>query len=630
MPVTIQGERPGGQFTSSLSGVKYDYTYPIGDWTPGGELHERLKRHILELAQDSWSVISKRHPSWDLVDDTCSAFIPLDQKEKKVQAKDGRKPVSIVVPITYSIKETLLAHLLAIYGADNIWQYDPRGPEDVGGAALLENIIDAQARRFKHLGSLNTFCSDAISKGIGVMAPVWETKYGLTEQIVQDPLTGQAVNINQPSVLFQGNRLRNINPRLYLPDPNVPAHEVQDGEFVAWIWRDNANSILEEEFNNPGTIFNARYLQHLSDGRSTIFKERNQGSVKSNNINSKPIDRIFIYQRIIPAQFGLGPSEYPEIWCFQLAGDQVIIAARPLGLRHNMYPVVVAAPDTDGYSTCPIARLEVTMGLQRAADFLYNIHMASMRKNMHGTTVYDPSVINTNDLVNDNPFKYVRVRRQMFGLNAIDKGFRHFPHPDTTGGNVNEVGFIDQMASKYLGAVESMQGVMGRGERRSAQEARMTHMAGVGRVEKMARIISEQALMDMSYMIASHTQQFMAGEQYISITGRLQDELIGLYGLDPGTTRVPVGPADIANIEFDVIMRDGSLPGSDFIQEHVQLMQLALSDPKIYQQYDTARWMGELAKQMGIKNINDFRIRANVQTTQEVQQGLEEGTLEKL
>ena len=184
------------------------------------------------------------------------------------------------------------------------------------------------------------------------------------------------------------------------------------------------------------------------------------------------------------------------------------------------------------------------------------------------------------------------------------------------------------MASKYAGAVESMQGTFQGGERRSAEEARMTHMSGVGRVEKMARIISEQAMGDLGYMIASHTQQFLSREQYVNITGRLQEDLISIYGLDPNTARVPVGPADVANIDYDVIIRDGSLPSSAFVTENVQLLQLALSDPNIYAEFDTGRWMAELAKNMGIKNINDFRVKADVLPTAQVEEAVANGEIQ--
>ena len=374
MPVSIQGNKHNHDRGNSRVEETYDYQYPYGDFTPGSETHEKIKRRILDRAIESWSVISERHNDWDRVDDTLKAFIPTDEKERKILLRDGRKPVSIVVPITYAIKEVLLAHLLAIFSHDGIWQYAARGPEDVGGAALLENLVDAQSKRFKHLLALNTFFEDGCAKGIGILAPVWETKYGLKEQIIQDPLTGQAIETMSQYVQFEGNKLRNINPRLYLPDPNVPAHDVQEGEFVGWIWRDNAVGILEEEFHNPGEIFNAKYLKHLTDGRSTVFGHRDESHPATTN--SQPVDRIYMYDKIIPAELGLGPSEYPEIWCFQLAGDEYIISAKPLGLHHNMFPAAVCAPDSDGYTTCPIGRLEVTMGMQTTANFLYNTRIA--------------------------------------------------------------------------------------------------------------------------------------------------------------------------------------------------------------------------------------------------------------
>lgn len=628
MPVTID---PNPQTsTSELRSRDYGYAYPFEkDFRPGSELHESLKRRILDRAQESWDVMSERHPDWDKVDNTMTAFIPQDKREKQVKSMDGRKPTSVVVPITYAIKETILSHLISIYTYDGLWQYEARGPEDVPGVALLENLIDAQSRWFKHLLAVHTFLQDGISKGLGVVAPVWETKYGLRDQIVQNPLTGEQIRQPEHFVEFEGNRLRNIDPRLYLPDVNVPAHEVQDGEYVGWVWRDNMLSILAEEQNSPDEIFNAKYLKHLGDGRTALFRD-GKDTVTS-RLNTHPIDRIYMYDRIIPAEVGLGPSEYPEIWCFQLAGDEVIISAKPLGLTHNMFPVAVCAPDFDGYGARPISRLEVTLGLQGVADFLYNSHIADVRKNQFGLHIYDPSIINTNDLVNNNPHKYIRVRRKMFGQNAIEKGYKHIPIPKSTLTHVDEVSVIDGLIAKATGASESMQGVYASaGPRKSVEEARNTHLSGMGRIEKMARIISEQGMSDLAYMMGKHTQQFMSMETYVKITGRLHQDLMRIYDLSPDEVHLPVGPQDIIDISYDAIIRDGSNPSSSFIQEHIQLMQLAAADPRVYSTYDTARWMGELAKTMGIKNFEDFRFKARMAGTGEIEEGMAEGTLQPL
>ena len=616
---------------TNFGSVDYQYDYGgLPDMRPGSPLHEKLLRLVMDGSAESWDTMKERHPEWDKVEDTCKAFIPLDAKEMKVKSKDSRRPTSIVVPLSYAVRETLLSHLMAIYMQDIIWQFDPRGPEDVLSTALMENLIDTQAKKFKHALSIHTFLKDGITNGLGIMAPIWETKYGLRDQIIQDPFTGQTIKEKQQVLLHEGNKLKNINPRLYLPDPNVPANEVQEGEFVSWIWRDSQIGILEEEYSGQGDIFNAKYLHHIADGRSKIFSDSRNDQTYSSQQNTRPIDRIFMYKKIIPAQVGLGPSEYPEIWAFQVAGDEVVISAKPLGLNHQMFPVAVCAPDYDGYGPTPIGRLEVTMGLQGVADFLYNSHVANVRKVLNDMVVVDPSVINMSDLTREGSGKIIRVRRNMFGQNAIDKGIKHIPVASVTGSHVNEVGVVDGIMSKVSGASESMQGVFAGGERRSAQESRDTFLSGVGRVEKMARIISEQAMGDLGFMLASHTQQFLSQDTYVRATGRNQEAIMVNLGIDPTTTRVPVGPSDLMDVNYDAIIRDGSMPSTSFIQEHIQLLDLATRDPQTYNQYDTARWMAEIARRMGVKNIDDFRLEVTTQSNSQVEAGMEEGNLEAI
>jgi hypothetical protein len=628
MPITVD-PNPHSRSTS-LSNVDHQYPYPDGlDLKPGSKLHETIKRRVLDRAQESWSVMQNRHGEWDAVDATLTAFMPIDEKERIVKAKDSRRPVSIVVPLSYAVKETLLSHLLAIFTQDILWQFDPRGPEDVLGVALMESLIDAQSKHFRHTLALHTFFQDGISKGIGVVAPVWETKYGLRNQMVMDPFTGMPIQNKEEFIRAEGNRLRNINPRLYLPDPNVPAHEVQDAEFVSWVWRDNLIGLLEEEHHSPGTMFNVKYLKSLTDCRSKIFNDANRDNQPSQQ-NTKPVDRIYMYDKVIPNELGLGPSDVPEIWLFQLAGDEVVIGAQPLGLDHNMFPVAVCAPDFDGYGPTPIGRLEVTLGLQGVADFLYNSHIANVRKSLNDMLVVDPSVININDLTRPGAGKIIRVRRPMFGQGALDRGIKAIPVASVTGGHVNEVGVVDGIMSKVSGASESLQGVFAGGERKSAQESRDTFMSGVGRIEKMARVISEQAMGDLGYMMAMHTQQFLSQESYVGLIGRSGDSIRRILNLNPMEDRVPVGPQDIINVGFDAIIRDGSMPSSSFVRENIELLQLAISDPRTYETYDTARWMAEIARRMGVKNIEDFRLDVHVQPDAQVMEQAGAGNLEGL
>ena len=104
------------------SSVKFDYKYPDGlDLSPGSKLHRKLKDEIYNRALNSQASMSKRYPYWQSIDRTLTAYIEIDEKEQKVLEDDNRKPVSIVLPYSYAVMETLLAYMISAFVQEPIF-----------------------------------------------------------------------------------------------------------------------------------------------------------------------------------------------------------------------------------------------------------------------------------------------------------------------------------------------------------------------------------------------------------------------------------------------------------------------------------------------------------------------------
>ena len=108
---------------------------------------------------------------------------------------------------------------------------------------------------------------------------------------------------------------------------------------------------------------------------------------------------------------------------------------------------------------------------------------------------------------------------------------------------------------------------------------------------------------DLGYMIASHTQQLMTQNLYVSMTGRWEDDLRQEYG---DVTRKMVNPFDIV-VDYDVIENDGSIPADGDLATMTQLFQTVASQPLLAAQFDTVRIFQRIARMAGVKDINDFK-----------------------
>jgi len=615
--------------------VKYDYNYPDNlELRPGTTKHDALVKLVLDRARASASVMSNRHESWREIDHVLTGYIPLDEAEKAVKTADKRRPVSIVFPYSYAILETVLSYLCAAFFQSPIFRYTGVGPEDVIGATLLEHVIDVHVNKTKVPLNLHTFFRDMLVHGFGAVAPVWIKKTTKTNSHQVDWMSSilSGGSVGNAQTVFAGNGLTNIDPYTFLPDPSVACQDLQKGEFVGWIEHTNLMNMLAEEKNSNGELFNVRYLKHLAAKQTAVMAHDPSGRNTKHNMTSiendsvvNPVDKITMYVKLIPADHGLGTNKYPEKWLLTVAADCVLIEAKPLGLWHDMFPVAIGAPEFDGYSTAPVSRLEMLFGLQGTLDWLFNAHITNVRKAINDVLIYDPFLINGNDLKNPEEGKLVRTRRPAWGKGVKDS-IMQLPVSDVTQGHIADSSFIVQWMQRIGAADDGSMGSLRQGgpERLTGEEFQGTRQGAFSRLNRIVQVISYQGLNDISEFFAAHTQQFMEDDTYVQITGDWLRQLQAEYGKD-APTRYRVSPKDLS-IAYDVLVSEGTIPGSNYSHVWEKMFEKVASQPELAQKFDLVRIFKHIARNNGVKNVDDF-IRTDVQPTAQVQEQAQQGNM---
>ena len=630
MPYIVTGEPGSGQLTD-FSKDDYDYKYPNGlNLKPGSDFHNDLKSKIILRATESRNDMSKRFPNWNAIDRVLTTYIPLKVKEEELKSKDPNKPVSIVFPYTYAMLEALLTYMSMAFFQDPIFRYEGVGPEDVKGSSLLELLIRIQCIKTKVPLAIHSIFRNAFAYGIGPGAPGWQRRYGLkpiTSEIIRESEAGSSTEREvhwEESLLFEGNDLSPIDPYNWLPDPTVDASNIQAGEFVGWVTHDSLVNMLTEEADSDNLMFNVKYLHAKRNKRSFFSTDQSDRNLKygggdlatSTPSSTTRVDNIHMHINLIPKEWKLGTSERPEKWLFTLSADEVITSASKLEHAHGMYPVAVIAPEYDGFSPTPMGRLEILHGLQHILDFLFNTHIANVRKSINDMFVVDPYLININDLKHPEPGKLIRLRRPAWGR-GVDKVVQQLQVNDITKQNIADSVYITQWMDRISGADQSMMGSLRQGgpERLTKGEFQGTRRSGVARLQRLASIASMQFFQDIGYMFAVHTQQYLTKPTYVKLAGPRQEELTRLFG-QTNQERVPVDPYQLA-IDYDVIVRDGSIPGGNFSEIWIELWKIMTADPELRREYDTFRVFEYIATELGAKNIQDFK-RAAQQTDVQV------------
>jgi hypothetical protein len=394
--------------------------------------------------------------------------------------------------------------------------------------------------------------------------------------------------------------LNNISRYNYLPDPNMAAQDYQKGEFCGFLDVTNIKNLLQAEQFQPDVYFNVEYLKENS-GKSSLnyHTPLMENRLGDNTVReTKPIDRLVMYANIIPKDWKLGKSRYPEKWVFEVAGSGILIRCQPTNLNHGKYPITVCCPTFDGYSVCPVSALEVVTGLQEWIDWCFRSHVTNVRKALHNTFVVDPYIVNYDSFVNMKAGGVAVIREHMWGRgvqNAVEQLQVH----DVTSGHMGNIGQTIDLIQRVTGAVDSLQGIVRpSGERRSATEMRDTRSSAVGRIQKQIRMASMQSMYDTGYMFASHFQQFMSRPLYLQMIGENQQELMQVYGEGK-----QFDPQDFI-FEYDILTSDGSGTGSEYLPDMMQLFQMTRQIPETANAFDPVRQIMDLYIRAGNRGVS--------------------------
>ena len=282
--------------------------------------------------------------------------------------------------------------------------------------------------------------------------------------------------------MYEGTKLNTIDPYQFLPDPEVPIQNIQDSEFLGWISSSNRLNLLEEEQDGGTGLFNIGYLEEL-EGTSKFYKDAEDSSGRddriSNGISTSSdefgrgvmrdnVHVIHMYINLVPKEWGIGSSDKPEKWLFEVAGDQLVINAQKIDFNHNKFPVVVLAPDMNGHTASPISRLEVTQPLSDLMNFLFNTRIDNVLRSLHTRLLVDPSGVFMKDVRDPLPGGLIRSKKRMWGK-GVDGLIQELIVRDSTQSHVSDSLIINDHIQRATGATDNLQGTpMRAGERVSA------------------------------------------------------------------------------------------------------------------------------------------------------------------
>lgn len=601
-------------------------------------LHAKLKNLVLGHYNMSLRKMQMRYDKWRKAEDLYQAYVKPStddtRRKSERESKGNQHYVTLTVPYSYATLLTAHTYWCSVFlgGRVPVLQFTGRHGESQQKVQAIEALIDYQLTVGQMLPALYLWLLDAGKYGIGILGNYWADETIQVSRIVERPRTflgieipGKIERVREVEKLkgYEGNKIYNIRPYDFFPDPRVTLANLQDGEFCGRRTSVNWNTILRGEAQ--GRYMNVEDLKkrlETSDreqGSSNIDLPDDTAQLEAwNTATQSPsnVQLIEMVEDLVPEEYDLGTGKEPEKWVITLGQKDVVICARPLGSYHNRFPYFLQTYEVASYEHVGRGMLEIIEPLNKTLDWLFNSHFFNVRKVLNDQLIVDPSRVEMRDLTDGGPGKLIRLKSGAYGTD-VRTVISQLPVMDVTSLHMKDAQTVIEVIQRITGVADNLMGMVYPGGRKTATEVRTSSSFGVNRLRTFAEYNSALGWSPLAQVLVQNTQQLYSDELQFKIAGDL---------LQGNPQFLKVTPEDIQGF-FDFVPVDGTLPIDRFAQ--AQLWKEILSGlpqmPQVAMQYDVAgifSWMAQLA---GLKNISQFKIQ--VVPNASVMAGMQKGNL---
>jgi hypothetical protein len=591
----------------------------------GSEFQKRLLELVKTRVKTSSDRMCQMHDSWDNNEYIYRGYRKMDKSDRDAM-KDG-EPNKIVVPITYAQTQTALSFLFSTFTQnENIFPLLGTGPEDSKFVFGMERDLAYQARRQKLSLRLYYWALDSLKHGFGVVKNEWGTESAKMRVQTQQPVGGmmnmlgaafgrpmptQLVETVQDVTTYEGNRLLNISPYAFYPDPSVSIARFQEGEFV-FHEEDVARATLEAEEGKkyfgtakiPKSISKDIFDQRSRRARGPFANSEQpsptgyKGAGTEQTLCILTEGQLTLNPKHVRERYkiDIGDEDYPCKFLVSMANDQKIIRFEKWNYFHNEYgySLFEFSPDHGSFFNAGLA--DTIYELQNIITFFLNSHIVNVRKIIANRFITDPDRVNMDDLKNGS--LYIRTKG---GTVDVAKVIQQVQTSDITRSHVEDMQTIMSITQLVTGISDNALGQYSAG-RRSATEAKNVSAGSAARLKMHAMLMWMQGIEPLGRQWIANTRQWRTREIYANIVG---DEIIDA----PYEKVILADPAKLSG-GYDFATFDPNMPLDRQFQAGMlkDLFSMLIAKPESMQllNKNPMTLVEHIAKLYGIRNLRDF------------------------
>ena len=599
---------------------------PIDRLTPGSETHWRIVQYLVGRLEMSERKMTQFYSRWRVNERKFQAYVDLPDYEKILKDQNDKgKPAQVIhitLPYSYATIATIVTYLVHTFtGRRPIFQVSSNNTDSMAAASNMEIVLQYNADHCRLVKQLFQFLQDSEIYGVGILRTQFKTDFALRtvwKQNMQygflDAMMPQGMQKSREfRKVYQGNEVAAIDPFMFFPDPRVPMADVnKKGEFVFWRSFTGMHELLKEQeagrfkwinyipkvmransFNAPEGLISSRSLVSRGD------------PIPGYNTDARLGQRVSPYIQIdqgtcdiVPAELGLSPSTRVERWLFAIGNKSQIIQAEPFEADHGMHPVAVTEPHTMGYGFGQMGSLDYLNPLQDTMSWFLNSHMENVRTAINNMFIVDPSKIEVQDLKKPGPGKIIRLKRAAYGQD-VKTAITQLQVMDITKGHVNDLALIMKMGDALSSVTDNLRGLQDQGGRKTATEVRTAGEAAASRLAAECRLISAQAIVDLTEQMCLNNQQNLEDDFFMKIVGQ-----------EGSQTPIHITPEMLVG-DFYYPINDGTLPIDRVATIDIwkQIFMAITQDPQMSQEYDRGKIFEYIAELSGARTIKDFKVQ---------------------
>lgn len=594
----------------------------------GLEIAFESKQHgeILMAAQArydmSYRQMAQHWDRWKKADELFQFYVKKTDEDTIRKAKrdtDGvPQYVTLHIPYSYSILLAVHTYWSSVFlGRSPIFQFTGRHGESQQKVQAMEAVIDYQTSVGGMTVPMYQWLLDGGKYGFGVIGEYWAEETTRVTKILEEPkkflgmdIPGTSHKVKKTLIIpgYSGNKIFNVRPYDFFPDPRVPLLRFQEGEFCGRTTQVGWNTILKKaaqgEYFNIEALRKARNPARDSsqDSSVQILPADNESLHGFSYGSNDYVNLLEMTIELIPKEWKFGNSMMPEKWVITVGNKSVVIGCRPLGAYHNRFPFEIQSYEIEGYAHAARGIPEISRELQKAMEWLFNSHFFNVRKSLNDQLVVDPSRLVMKDLTDGGPGKIIRLRSNAYGQD-VRTIINQLQVQDITAGHLGDAQIVAELIQRATGANDNIMGMLNPRGRKTATEVRTSSTMGINRLKTLSEFNSALGWTPLAQVLVQNTQQYYDGQKQFRIAGDL---------IEPGMRFLDVSPEDIAGF-YDYVPVDGTLPIDRFAQATLwKEIILGLEKvPMIANQYDIGRifaWMAQIA---GLKNISQFKLQVS-------------------